>query len=282
MKFEEIGKALDDFRRDNMLKDLAAETVKYYDTMLTMFAKSLKAFKVKQLSQECVDDYKLFLMSTQNSKASVNAHLRAIRRFVNFVGLPINVAMIKEEDMPKCSLNEEDIQKVIDNATPENKYSVIAMLLLSTGIRSATVRAIQTGDVNIRECSIVLRHTKNKKPYVMPLVPEILEILKKYIARNNKKAKDLLFTTRAGKALTKSALWQRLAKYFEKIGVDKTGVHIFRHTFAKTVCMNGLNNAIILMRLLGHSSVQQAQHYVNMYGNELREAMEKYNPIFCN
>lgn len=282
MTIDEIPKALTDFKRDNLLRGLADDTIKYYDTMLNMFYAALQKLQIYEITQQSIDDYKLYLMSTQKSRVSVNTHLRAVRRFMNFLCLDIKIELIRAERLPKISLGNEDMKKIISAATPMNKYSVIAVLLLSTGMRSATVRSLRTCDVNLSESNLVLRHTKNKRPYVLPLVQEITDLLKVYIALNDKKPNDLLFTTKEGKALNRSTLWRRIAKLFERIGVDKTGVHIFRHTFAKSVCQNGLNNAIILMRLLGHSSIQQAQQYVNLYGNELRDTMEKYNPIFCN
>ena len=54
--------------------------------------------------------------------------------------------------------------------------------------------------------------------------------------------------------------------------------YIFRHTYAKLMARNGCPS-IVLAHCLTHASVQQSEHYVNLYGNELRQACDKYNPV---
>lgn len=275
----DIEKTVEEFHRANIIKGLSTATIDYYDTMLKAFVNYLNTDTVKPLTQEVVDDYKLYLLSALPSRSSVNTYLRAVRRLLKFAQVNLAVKLIHTDELPKLTFTDNEITTIIGAADPCKKYSVIAVLLLSTGIRSATLRAIRTCDFNREESSLTLRHTKNKKPYILPLMPKVRELLVKYIAEQNKSSTELLFCCETGKALTHNALWQQMSKFLNKLGIDKTGVHIFRHTFAKCVCNNGLNNAIILMRLLGHSSIQQAQHYVNLYGNELRKAMEKYNPL---
>lgn len=274
----DITKVLRQFEADNKLKGLAPETIKYYDTMLNIFIRKTRIRQTEQLSQEFIDDYKLYLIDTQKSTASVNAHLRALRRFIHFLQLKITVSQIHSNPIPKPTYTDTDIKDIIAAAKPEDEDSVIALLLIASGIRSATLRSIRVIDISFTEHNITLRHTKNKRPYILPLPDHVMNILRQYIIYYQRKDEDLLFPSKKGTQMSHEMLWRHMAKYLCKIGVNQTGVHKFRHTFAKTICKNGLNNAIMLMRLLGQSTIQQAEHYVNLYGNELRDCMLKYNP----
>lgn len=58
----------------------------------------------------------------------------------------------------------------------------------------------------------------------------------------------------------------------------KTGVHLFRHTFAKKWIQNG-GNIFSLQKILGHSSLEMVKEYVNMFGEDIRQDYDKYNPL---
>ena len=63
---------------------------------------------------------------------------------------------------------------------------------------------------------------------------DILKILKEYLQYRGGEADDWLFCSVYGKQLTRSSNYHALWDYCHERGVEQTGVHRFRHTFAKS------------------------------------------------
>lgn len=280
----QITTALEEFRRDNKLKGLTSVTIKDYATKLEQLFKFAYVKTTRELTQSLIDDYKFYLIDKSFATASINSYLRAARRFVHFCAergycAHLDIKLVKGAPLPKPTFSDREVDKIIQNVDPTCKDSVIALTLIATGIRSATLCNIRVYDVIFDDGTMVLRHTKNKRPYILPLPEKLLTTLKRYIELYELPLDSLLFPSDSDTQMSRYRLWAHLKRYLTRIGINQTGVHKFRHTFAKTLCRNGLNNAILLMRILGHSSIQQAQNYVNLYGNELRYCLEQYSPL---
>ncbi|MGP4073956.1 tyrosine-type recombinase/integrase [Piscibacillus sp. B03] len=65
----------------------------------------------------------------------------------------------------------------------------------------------------------------------------------------------------------------RFQKYNYSRGVYKTSIHAFRHTYAKNYIQQG-GSSLKLQRLLGHSTLDITQKYVNLYSNDLKEGYD--------
>lgn len=152
------------------------------------------------------------------------------------------------------------------------------MLLITTGIRSETLRSLAVGDLNASDGTLTLRHLKNGEQAILPLPGVVVRRLTRYIRASGKSADDLLFTNARGGKYSRNGLYEYLEKYLQRNGFEHKGVHIFRHTYAKLLAQSGCPS-ITLARCLTHSTVTQSEHYVNLYGNELRNACERYNPV---
>lgn len=58
----------------------------------------------------------------------------------------------------------------------------------------------------------------------------------------------------------------------------RTGVHRFRHTFAKNWIVNG-GDIFKLQKMLGHSSINMVKSYVDMFTDDLQQDFNIYNPL---
>ena len=67
-----------------------------------------------------------------------------------------------------------------------------------------------------------------------------------------------------------------LYTYNKSRGVETTGIHRYRHTFAKQWVING-GNVVTLSRLLGHSSLDITQNYINLLVSDLSKQVEEIN-----
>ena len=93
------------------------------------------------------------------------------------------------------------------------------------------------------------------------------------------KEDDCLFPTNEGRQWQLCSFQQEIAKYNHARGVNKTSIHLFRHTFAKNFLLAG-GTIGQLQRLLGHSTPQMSLHYAQIYGvEELAINYDKTNPL---
>ena len=85
-----------------------------------------------------------------------------------------------------------------------------------------------------------------------------------YHAKNN----DYLFTSRNGKLVTPRNFAKSLNGIYNRAGIDKSGAHILRHTFASMLFEKGVDIKII-SKLLGHSRVEITYNeYVHLFKSQ--------------
>lgn len=60
--------------------------------------------------------------------------------------------------------------------------------------------------------------------------------------------------------------------------INGVSAHTFRHTFCQRLAMSGMS-AFAIQKLMRHQNISVTMKYVAMWGNELREQNDKYNPL---
>ena len=78
--------------------------------------------------------------------------------------------------------------------------------------------------------------------------------------------------------MTKGNLYHNLYEYNKARGVERTGIHRYRHTFAKQWILNG-GNVVSLSKILGHSSLDITQNYLNILVSDVGKEVESLNLI---
>lgn len=172
--------------------------------------------------------------------------------------------LLKKPDLKKCSF-----------CTYRNY--VMVCFFLSTGIRLSSLTNIKIKNLKLSESEVEILHTKNRKPLIVPLNSNINKILIEYLSyRQSDNSDDYLFCNVYGKQLKKSTIIQAVANYNNECGVVTTSIHKLRHTFAKKWILGG-NDVVALQKILGHSSLQMTQNYINILVSDLKKDVEKYN-----
>ena len=157
--------------------------------------------------------------------------------------------------------------------------SGIVNFLLNCGSRAATVRAIQIRDVDLDGGVVFYRHTKNRKAQVIPLCSPMVAILREYGRYRGGEPTDYLFCTETGTQLTENGLRQSIARYNTRRGVQKTSIHLFRHTFARKYLIDCGGDAFTLQKLLGHSTLAMTKHYCAIYDADLTKNYDNFSPL---
>lgn len=178
---------------------------------------------------------------------------------------------------------DEELKKLLRKPTLKtcsfNDYRNWALInfILSTGLRLNSFINVKVKDIDFNNEVVFVNVTKNRKPLIIPLNKIIIKVLKEYLRiRQPETEEDYLFCNSYGEKLNKTTINQSLRSYNKKRGVNKNGIHRYRHTFAKKWITNG-GNVVTLQKILGHSNLQITQNYINLLVQDLKEEMDKYN-----
>ena len=79
--------------------------------------------------------------------------------------------------------------------------------------------------------------------------------------------------------LTENALRLAITHYNHSRGVEKTSIHLFRHTFARKYLVDCGGNVFTLQKLLGHATLKMTKHYCNIYDADIAKSFDRFSPL---
>jgi len=288
-------------------RETAAET--YERFLLTKRANGVKTKTIEtysqhfhaiskhlDISQEVAEmtaaDLKEMVISMQESGLSPNSiksytiTLKAFLSWCNTEGITtLNMAKYKGEETIKETYSDEELTALLQKPNikkcsfAEYRSWAIVNLLVNCGCRAATIRNIQNRDVDLPSHIIHARHTKNRKALVIPLCSQMVNILREYMKIRGGEPEEYLFCSEYGAQLTENALRCSIADYNRRRGVDKTSIHLFRHTFARKYLVDCGGNAFTLQKLLGHSTLDMTKHYCAIFDADIAKNFDNFSPL---
>jgi len=279
----------------NKSKNLAKATERFYRQTAGEFIEWLKETKGYDkcglIRQQDIYEYKEMLRSTDIEITSVNTNIRGIRTLINFgireqyLSKKLSVSLMNAQKKVKKAYTDRELEALLKK--PSLKDTTFAIyrtwvavnFLIGTGARLNTVVNVQIGDLDFANRLINLNRTKNKKAQIIPMSSKLSKVLREYLSYRQGSDKDYLFcTTNDFTRLSKEGFTSAIQRYHKMRGVERTSVHLYRHTFAKLAVKNGID-PLRLQKLLGHSTLQMTQEYVNLYGTDLQKGFNDYSPL---
>lgn len=238
-----------------------------------------------QLTKDSWKQYLLYLSQSDMTVASKNhyiSHNRAVFYYLMQEGYcpEWKISLIRGQESKCKSYTTEEIKTLLQidlkhcSYTEHRCYSIIC-LILATGARADTILNIKTTDIVGDYLTVTTQ--KNKKTSTIPLSTYIQRVLKEFRNTWNTES-EWLFPDRYGNQLTYTGLRLSMEDYFAKKGIKYKGVHSLRHTFAREFIMNG-GNALILQKMLGHSTLAMTKKYVYLYSEDCKEAIQGVTPL---
>lgn len=276
---------------------LAKETIECYEKF---YKKLEKCFSFsggcKEIPVELLENTELtqgmFVKSLGDvSKQTINHYLRSYRVFGNFCeekGYLLNFKCpIKEEAAPlKEVYTKKEIEKLIAKPVRTDLLSyrdyMIVLMMLGTGARSKTLRNIKVNDVDLEEGFVTFNTLKNKKVVRIGLEKKLHRELRTYIAKLKQTENDYgidieyLFCNQYGEQLKRNGLYRAIAEYNKSRGVNKTSLHLFRHTFAKNWITSG-GDIVTLAQVLTHAELEMVKRYANLYATDVKDKIEQHS-----
>lgn len=229
------------------------EKFKINDQTLHTYTRDIKTWMYYWMRQEYIPTFKITLpkVDKKNIEPYTDEELKKL---------------LKKPNLKTCRFGEY-------------RNWVLVNFILSTGLRLNSFVNVKVKDIDFDNEVVFVNMTKNRKPLIIPLNNIIIKILKEYLRiRKPDTENDFLFCNDFGIQLNKATINGSLNSYNRKRGVTKTGIHRYRHTFAKKWIMNG-GNVVTLQKILGHSNLQITENYINLLVQDLKVEMNKYNPL---
>lgn len=279
-----------DFLLSRRAKGLAEKTLESYSSQWKAVARHLDAgTDIAALQKADLDAMIVSMRDAGLSPNSINSYTRVLKSFFSWCneqGLTrLNIPLYKAEETVKETYSDAELTALLKKPDirkttfAEYRDWVIVNFLLNCGSRAATVRAIQIRDVDLDGGVVFYRHTKNRKAQVIPLCSPMIAILRKYGRYRGGEPTDYLFCTETGTQLTENGLRQSIARYNMRRGVQKTSIHLFRHTFARKYLIDCGGDAFTLQKLLGHSTLAMTKHYCAIYDADLTKNYDNFSPL---
>ena len=285
-----IEETFSDFIISKKTKGLAEKTLQSYQSQFQAVARHMDVkMDIAMLQKADLDAMIISMRDASLSPNSINSYTRTLKSFFSWCNeqgiTRLNIPLYKAEETVKETYSDAELAALlkkpdIRKATfAEYRDWVIINFLLNCGSRAATVRAIQIRDVDLDGGMVFYRHTKNRKAQVIPLCSAMVSILREYLRHRGGEAADYLFCTETGSQLTENGLRQSIARYNVRRGVQKTSIHLFRHTFARKYLIDCGGDAFTLQKLLGHSTLAMTKHYCAIFDADLTKNYDNFSPL---
>lgn len=272
-------------------RNLREGTINHYRQSYVQFFKFFDPqTPIEEINEEAYKSYVLHLCSTLSNDVSINSYLRD---FITTMHFMMNEGYISHYKMQSIKVDkshidtysEEELKKLLEKPNIkkckfiEYQSWVMTNFLFSTAVRQRSLINIKVKDIDFDNKVVYVNVTKNRKPLIVPLNQTMVNILAEYLKyRQHKSNEDYLFCNVFGQQLLKSTCYHMLYEYNKRRGIEKTGIHRYRHTFAKQWILNG-GNVVSLSKLLGHSSLDITQNYINLLVSDVAKQVDEINVL---
>lgn len=282
---EGCNKYLDNCRARNLREG----TINHYRQTYVQFKKFFDMqMPVSEITEEVYQRYVVFLRTTLHNDVSINAYLRDFITTMHFLMRegylePFRMQAIKVDKSGVETYSDEELYTLLKKPNLKKcKFSeyqcwVMTNFLFSTAVRQRSLMHIRIKDIDFDNCMVHVTVTKNRKILLVPFNQTLKNIIIEFLKyRQHKSEEDFLFCNVFGQQLVKSTCYTMLSNYNKSRGVQTTGIHRYRHTFAKQWILNG-GNVVSLSKLLGHSSLQITQNYINLLVSDVSKEVTTLN-----
>lgn len=268
----------------------ADATIKsHYDVlhMLELFAPEAR---VSDVNKDFWNDFIIWLKEKRGvAPATVNSYCKLIKAFFNWLIeenyiTPFKMSVPNYTKQLKETYTDEELMRLLKKpdlkkATfAEYRCWVMINYFLATGQRLRSVINIRNRDLDLNNGLVVLRKTKNNEEVILPLSSSICDILKDWQKVRGGSPEDYLFCKYDGKQMTKRGVEEAVSLYNRKREVMKTGIHLFRHTFAHRYLMAG-GDVFRLQKLLTHKDINITKEYLNLTIEDIKVDFNDLNPL---
>src|SRR6266481_6413063 len=262
-------------KRKPSYQDLIAYHLTY---LLPKWGKSPVELITAEMVNEWVGDSELAHLSPTTVKGIVKTMQTALGK--KFGRGTVSYASKGEvDDDPRCYLVEE-VEQIVEAAKVQ--YKVLFKLAAETGARAGELYALTVDDLLFQHNVIRINKsmyrqktgspkTKNATRWVN-VKPYVMEMLK---AHFNGRAEGLVFLSKWKTPLVNcTVLNKHLHPLLRKLGLERGGMHGFRHHRVSTLVMAGTAIEVI-KKWIGHGSEEMVRRYTHLRPDFMQDELAR-------
>jgi site-specific recombinase XerD len=279
------------------------QTIKTYNTELSLFIAFLEAEMGKGLSELTAEDisvYREHLFGTY-AAATVAKKLAVLRRFLIFTYMAGTTTVNPEslrffaksprvgQDPAYNVLTEEELSRMLNAARASNYRDYVMLAVMAgCGLREAEVVGLRIGDFREVAVEQVLLRVLGKGDKVrnVSISPDLWRLIQRFVLLTERSftshldSRKPLFTSRVGKdkPLTTRSVQNIVKKYVRAAGITKAiSPHSIRHTVGTNMAVNEAP-LLVIQQFLGHSDPKTTMRYIRR-AEELATRAYQYNTL---
>lgn len=274
-------------------KGRSVRTVELYHAYLSRFVTFAKITDARQITEERVREFRLYLNREGLNKRTQNYYLIALRAFLKFcvrMNIPslapdrIDLAKVPERDLDLITLDELNRLLAAPQGSDEKtlRDKAILELLFSTGLRVAELVALNVESIDFARDEFSVRG-KGSKVRVVFLSPEAKNAVKTYLAKRSDMSEALFVSygpvrnVDKDPRITRRSVERVVKQYGIKAGIGKKVTpHVMRHVFATDLLSNGADLRAV-QQMLGHSNIMTTQIYTHVTDKHLRDVHKNFH-----
>ncbi len=258
---EDIDSFLDYIQR---VRKYSEQTVKTYSDTLLEAAPHIEVFDEDGKKIYNISTYRLKISSL--AKKTIAKKVSTFRSFIAYKkSLGEKVKAIGDEQIKTPKTLPKPIHKeIIDKALGEvadDEERLIVLMLYSLGLRLSELCKLKL--INISDGWVKVEHGKGGKDRMIPLIPEVANVLKNYTLASNP---SIYLFEDERKPLSQNCLRYKITKIFARVGYKVTP-HQLRHSFATDLLNNGAR-IVDVSELLGHKELATTKIYTKLSMNK--------------
>lgn len=279
------------FFREKSGEGMKDATVKTYRYHLDYFFSCLGNCENVEVKDFTKDDYIFFLNfikgDPKKNERTRQSYCRSIKVFLNwlmendYIEDSFKIAVPKAQKNIKATYTEQELKALLKDprGCSYSTYQtwVFINFAIATGLRLSSMLAVMVKDYEPTEQTVIINNTKNGLPQMRHLNGSMCNILNEYIECFQLNSADYLFCTSGGGRMSTRAMQDNVVRYNKQCGVEKTSIHLFRHTFARKFLENG-GSLIDLQKLLDHADINTTMGYARDYGIDVNKTIDVFNP----
>ncbi|HEU0051507.1 MAG TPA: site-specific tyrosine recombinase/integron integrase [Patescibacteria group bacterium] len=288
-------------------KGRSALTVRNYEFYLQRFIAWAKDPDAKDISQDMIHKYRLYLNRLDNRegsslrKSTQNYHLIALRSFLKFLAkndikalASEKIELAKQGSREVSFLNGDDLARLLE-APAKGEFSPIIQardkaileLFFSTGMRVSELANLKRDQIHPTRDELTIRG-KGDKTRIVFLSHQARHALKTYLdmrkddapfvfVRHDRAAHEAQGEGKEISAITPRSIERLVHHYSVAVGIPKKITpHTLRHSFATDLLMNGADLRSV-QSLLGHASITTTQIYTHITNQQLKDVYKAFH-----
>lgn len=252
--------------------NMSNNTILVYKRVLESFYEFIieedSIMQINCISKEIV--LKFINKDKESAASSKILYLSVLKAFFSFIDdqedmkglfeIKFKKLTLKKESVEVDALDENEVERLVTlvNKTTKSfnkmRDALLIKLILFTGIRASECLSIQQSDFShiednsVYKIKIQGKGSKERYVYIqVDIIQKELDFLNSYIT-------NYIAITNQNKRMSRVGLYSVISNKMKKALIDKKGVHILRHTFARRLVAKNIN-LVTISELLGHADI---------------------------